>query len=104
MAAVKQAMIVTSDESRGVNFLFDDGTLTLTSSAADVGRSTIQLPIDYQAEALEITFDPKFVVDFLRVLGNEDAVRVELNDSDKAGVFKAGGDYTYVVMPLQRDR
>ena len=104
IAAVKQAMIVTSDESRGVNFLFDDGTLTLTSSAADVGRSTIQLPIDYQAEALEITFDPKFLVDFLRVLGNEDAVRVELNDSDKAGVFKAGGDYTYVVMPLQRDR
>ena len=104
LAAVKQAMIVTSDESRGVDFLFDDGTLTLTSSAADVGRSTIQLPIDYQADALEITFDPKFLVDFLRVLGAEDAVRVELNDSDKAGVFKSGGDYTYVVMPLQRDR
>ena len=104
LAATKQAMIVTSDESRGVNFRFDDGTLTLTSSAADVGASTIQLPIDYQTDPLEIMFDPKFVVDFLRVLGPEDAVRVELNDSNKAGVFRAGGDYTYVVMPLQRDR
>lgn len=102
--AVRQAQIVTSDESRGVNFEFNDGTLTLTSSAADVGNSTIQLPIDYAHEGMTITFDPRFLVEFLRVLGAEDTVQIRLNDSDKAGVFVADGGYTYVVMPLQRDR
>ena len=102
--AVRQAQIVTSDESRGVNFEFNDGTLKLTSSAADVGNSTIQLPIDYSHEGMTITFDPRFLVEFLRVLGAEDSVQVKLNDSDKAGVFTADGGYTYVVMPLQRDR
>ena len=103
-AAVRQAQIVTSDESRGVNFEFSDGTLTLTSSAADVGASTVQVPIDYAHEAMTITFDPRFLVEFLRVLDGEDSVRVKMNDSDKAGVFTAGEGYTYVVMPLQRDR
>ena len=103
-AAVRQAQIVTSDESRGVNFEFNDGTLTLTSSAADVGNSTIQVPIDYSHEGLTITFDPRFLVEFLKVLDAEDSVRVKLNDSDKAGVFTSGEGYTYVVMPLQRDR
>ena len=104
LAAVRQAQIVTSDESRGVNFLFDDGTLTLTSAAADVGRSKVQLPIDYQTDPLEIKFDPKFLVDFLRVLGPEQAIRVELSDGARAGVFRAGDDYTYVVMPLEQRR
>ena len=103
-AAVRQAQIVTSDESRGVNFEFNDGTLTLTSSAADVGNSTIQVPIDYAHEGLTITFDPRFLVEFLRVLDGEDSVEVKLNDPDKAGVFQSGEGYTYVVMPLQRDR
>ena len=36
--AVEQASIVTSEESRGVDFRFSDGLLRLSSQAADVGQ------------------------------------------------------------------
>ena len=55
--AVEQASIVTSEESRGVDFQFADGILKLTSQAADVGSSHVDLPIAYDGKAVEITFD-----------------------------------------------
>ena len=103
-SAVRQAQIVTSDETRGVDFTFEDGNLTLTSRAADVGASKIELPVPYSGDAFTITFDPRFVADFLKVLEPEATFTVGLNDPDSAAVLRAGGDYIYVIMPLSRDR
>ncbi|MFH5805017.1 DNA polymerase III subunit beta [Alienimonas sp. DA493] len=103
-SAVRQAQIVTSDETRGVDFTFEDGNLTLTSRAADVGASKIELPVPYDGESFTITFDPRFVADFLKVLEPEATFTLGLNDPDSAAVLRTGGDYTYVIMPLSRDR
>ena len=46
-AAVRQAAIVTSEESRGIDFTFGDGTLVLAGQAAEVGQSRVELPIGY---------------------------------------------------------
>lgn len=102
-SAVRQAMIVTNEESRGVDFSFESGSLTLNSQAADVGTSTVQLPISYDGEATVVTFDPKFVSDFLKVLDPASQVTLNLIDANSAAVFRADEKYTYVVMPLQRD-
>jgi DNA polymerase-3 subunit beta len=102
--AVRQAQIVTSDESRGVDFQFADGTLTLQSQAADVGASRIELPISYGGDPLTITFDPKYVADFLRVQENDTPIVLSLTDSESQAVMRVGDAYTYVIMPLSRDR
>lgn len=103
LSAVRQSMIVTNEESRGVDFTFADGNLTLNSVGADVGTSRVELPISYDGEPITITFDPKFVADFLKVLDSSSALTLNLIDAGSAAVFKADGDYTYVVMPLARD-
>lgn len=103
LSAVRQSMIVTNEESRGVDFTFADGNLTLTSVGADVGSSKIELPIGYDGEPLSVTFDPRFVAEFLRVIDPAGGLSLNLNDPNSAAVFKADGDYTYVVMPLARD-
>ena len=102
--AVEQASIVTSDESRGVDFRFAGETLTLSSQAADVGSSHIEMPIDYDGKPVEITFDPRYLSDALKTLDDDAAITAELIDSKNAAVFKTEDGYTYVVMPLTRDR
>jgi len=102
--AVEQASIVTSEESRGVDFLFGNGLLKLSSQAADVGSSHIDLPIAYEGKPIEITFDPRYLTDALRTLDDAATITAELIDSKNAAVFKTGDEYTYVVMPLTRDR
>jgi DNA polymerase-3 subunit beta len=102
--AVEQASIVTSDESRGVDFRFGEGVLKLSSQAADVGSSHIELPIAYEGKPVEITFDPRYLTDALKTLDDSAEITTELIDSKNAAVFKTEDRYTYVVMPLTRDR
>ena len=102
--AVEQASIVTSEESRGVDFQFSSGVLRLASQAADVGSSHVELPIAYEGKSVEITFDPRYLTDALKTLDDNTAITVELIDSKNAAVFKTDDRYTYVVMPLTRDR
>lgn len=103
-SAVRQAQIVTNEESRGVDFSFSNGKLTLASSAADVGQSNVELPIAYDGEEFTITFDPRFVADFLRILDNGMTVKLNLIDGESPAVFTTEDQYRYVVMPLSRDQ
>jgi DNA polymerase-3 subunit beta len=103
-SAVRQAQIVTSEESRGVDFQFGSGLLTLCSRAANIGESKVELPIAYDGSELVITFDPRYIADFLRVLEPEQSIKLELSDSESAAVFRTEDGYTYIVMPLSRDR
>jgi len=103
-AAVRQAQIVTNEESRGVDFNFASGMLTLKSIAAEIGESKVELPIAYEGAELPITFDPRYVADFLKVLEPEQQVKLDLIDSESAAVLRTDDGYTYIIMPLSRDR
>lgn len=103
-SAVRQAAIVTSEESRGIDFTFGDGSLVLAGQTAEVGQSRIELPIAYSGQAISITLDPRFVNDFLKVLEPEKTFTIDLQDSDAAAVCTTDDGYGYVIMPLARDR
>lgn len=103
-AAVRQSLIVTDEESRGVDFHFSNSVLALSSQASAVGESRIELPIEYDHDEVRITFDPKYVAEFLRVLAPETLVDLQLTDSDTAAVFRVEDSYIYVIMPLTQDR
>jgi len=104
LAVVRQSQIVTNEESRGVDFEFRDGLMTLISQAPDIGESRVDLPISYDAQPLTISLDPKFVSEFLRVLDTSKTVHVELTDGESAVVLKTDDGSVYIVMPLSRDR
>jgi DNA polymerase-3 subunit beta len=103
-SAVRQAAIVTSEESRGIDFTFGEGSLVLSGQTAEVGQSRVELPIAYDGKAIAITLDPRFVLDFLKVLEPEKTFTLDLQDSDSAAVCTTDDGYGYVVMPLARDR
>ena len=88
----------------GVDFEFGGGVLRLKSIAADVGESKVEMPISYDGESLTITFDPRYIAEFLRILDAGSSVKLLLNDSDSAALLKTDDGYQYVVMPLSRER
>lgn len=103
-AAVRQAAIVTSDESRGVDFTFGEGMLVLAGRAAEVGDSRVEMPIGYDGEPITISLDPRYMMDFLKTLDAEKSFTVDLADGDSAAVATVDDGYGYVIMPLARDR
>jgi DNA polymerase-3 subunit beta len=103
-AAVRQAAIVTSDESRGVDFAFGDGKVVLTGRTAQIGQSRVEFPVAYDGKPVTITLDPRYFSDFLRVLDPQATFTLELKDSESAAVCSTEDGYGYVIMPLARDR
>lgn len=98
-SAVRQAAIMTDEESKKVTFGFAKGKLTLQASGAETGRSKVELPIEYDGKAIDIRFDPKYLTDMLRVLDTDAALTLELVDGNSPALFRVG-NYSYIVMPL----
>lgn len=99
LSALKRAALLTNEESKGVRFCFDDGTLTLSSRAPEQGEATISFPVNLGGEKLEIGFNPVFLFDVLRVI-HEDEFVFALKAENRPGVVRLGQHYTYVIMPV----
>src|SRR6185295_7611080 len=86
LANVRQAAIVASEETKGIDLTFGDGTLLMSGSTADVGEAKVEMPIDYKGKPITITLNHRFVADFLKVLESQKSFTVDLNDSDSPAV------------------
>ena len=62
------------------------------------------MPLSYEGKAVEITFDPRYLIDALKTLDDASTITAELIDHKNAAVFKTDDGYSYVVMPLTRER
>lgn len=100
LAAVRQAAIMTDDESKRVRFQFAKKKLTLRAQGVETGQSRVELPIEYDGKGLEISFDPKFVVDMLRVLEPDTPLTLDMNDGSSPAVIRHEPSYLYVIVPL----
>ena len=103
-SAVRQAAIVASEESRGIDFSFGDGTLVLSGTTAEVGQTRVELPIPYDGPTIALVLDHRYVSDFLRVLDPEKVITFEIENSESAAVLSTDDGYRYVIMPLARER
>ncbi|NIL95971.1 MAG: DNA polymerase III subunit beta [Planctomycetales bacterium] len=103
-SAVRQAAIVTSEESRGIDFKFGKGNVTLAAQTADTGQSRIELPIGYQGDEITIMLDPKYINDFLKVVDVDKTFTLEIRDAKSAAVCKTDDGYGYVIMPMAREK
>ena len=100
-ARVRQAKIMTDDESKRVDMTFESGKVTMTARGAATGSSEVVLPLpDYDGAEVQIAFDPEYLVEFLRALEGETTVTLEMSGGDKPALFKCGDNYVYLVMPL----
>jgi DNA polymerase-3 subunit beta len=100
MTAIRQAAIMTDDESKRVAFNFAKGKLTLAAQGAATGRSKVETTLEYEGTPIDINFDPQYLVDMLKVLDPGDPLTLDLIDGSKPALFKSGTDYQYLVMPL----
>ena len=96
---IRQAALLTSEESRGIRLAFSGEQLTLTSRSPETGEAEATMPVKFSGEPLEIAFNPTFLLDALKVVA-ADEVTMEFTAGNKPALLKVGTDFTYVVMPV----
>ena len=97
--AIRRGSIMTTDEYKLLKFKFTKGKLEISCTSPDVGEAKTVVPVEYSGDKLEIGLNPDFVLDFLKNVDTED-IKLDMKDPGTAGVFKAGGGCTYVIMPM----
>ncbi|MBN9118047.1 MAG: DNA polymerase III subunit beta [Planctomycetes bacterium] len=101
LARVRQAAIMTDDESKRVDMVFEAGKVTMTARGAQTGSSEVVLELpEYDSDRTEIAFDSQYLIEFLRALEGEATVTLEMSTGTRAALFTCGEGYAYLVMPL----
>lgn len=103
--ACEQVVIMTSEESRGVDFVFEKDSLRMACQAADVGSGDREIEIStVSGEPVEASLDVRYLIEALKPLAKDAVLKWELIDAKNALVFKTEDRYSHVIMPLTRDR
>jgi DNA polymerase-3 subunit beta len=101
LSRVRQAAIMTDDESKRVDLSFEAGKVTMKARGAETGSSEVVMMLpEYDGSPVTIAFDPQYVIEFLRAIDGEPTVQLELSDGTKPALFQVGDTYKYLVMPL----
>jgi DNA polymerase III subunit beta len=98
--ALRRAEIMTSEKSNSVKLAFTKNNLAITANSPEVGEARESLAINYKGKDISIAFNPKYLIDPLNALANDD-VFIELIDELSPGVLKINGPFVYVVMPMR---
>ena len=97
---LRQAAVLTSDETRSVTLTFGRNVLVMESRTPEVGEAKVEMDIDYDGDEVALAFDTRFLRDVLDVLKG-DAVKLELKDGTRPGMIREGKEFTYVMMPMK---
>lgn len=99
LAATRQAAIVTSEQSKGVTYVFTSDGIHLTARSAEAGESSVTCPVVEFGQPATVKLDPAFVAELLRSVDPHEPFEVEAVDASSAVTFRSG-DCRAVIMPL----
>jgi DNA polymerase-3 subunit beta len=99
--ALRQVLVTTQAESRGVHLDIAKRSLVATTQASDLGRSESEVPVDFEGE-YHAMFDPRFLLEMTRAYPPETTLELMVTDGESPLRCECGGT-TWVVMPMCKE-
>ena len=101
-AAVDRVSTISSERGRAVKLSLTEGKLTLSVTNPDSGSATEELEVDYDAPALDIGFNARYLLDITMQLDSDTAL-FKLADPGSPTVIqdRDGAAALYVLMPMR---
>ena len=101
-AAVDRVSTVSSERGRAVKLSLGDGKLVLSVTNPDSGSATEELEVEYAADALDIGFNSRYLLDITAQLEGE-AAELKLADPGSPTLLRDrdSANALYVLMPMR---
>ncbi|WP_035615847.1 DNA polymerase III subunit beta [Haloferula sp. BvORR071] len=97
---VRRVSLLSSDKSNSVKLVFGANSVEVTANSPDVGEARETMEVQYSGKAMQIAFNPEFLMAPLRNLESE-TVYLDLIDEMSPGVIRIDGSFLYVIMPMR---
>ena len=100
--SVDRVSAISNEKSRAVKLVLESDKLGLSVSNPDSGSASDELSVSYSADAMEIGFNARYLMDIAGQLDGETAT-FELADSGSPTLVRDGDDTQalYVLMPMR---
>ena len=101
-AAVDRVSTISSERGRAVKLAVADGKLTLSVTNPDSGSAVEELEVDYEAAAIDIGFNARYLLDITAQL-DSDVALFKLADPGSPTLIldRDGAAALYVLMPMR---
>lgn len=85
-----------------LRFAFAEGELTVAAETPEVGDASEALPCAFEGEALEIAFNPQFLIEGIESVDTDEIV-LRLTSPLRPGLLEPAADegFSYLVMPIR---
>jgi DNA polymerase-3 subunit beta len=99
---LKRMSILATDNYKGAVFTFNDNKLVVTATNPDFGESKEETVIEFSGNPIEAAFNPKFFMDTLSVI-DEENVTINIVDGSRPCIVEGDTDKTFigVIMPMR---
>jgi DNA polymerase-3 subunit beta len=100
--AVDRVSTISSERGRAVKLALNEGRLTLSVNNPDSGSATEEIEVDYDAPALDIGFNARYLLDITSQLDGDTAL-FKLADPGSPTLIqdRDGAPALYVLMPMR---
>ena len=100
--AVDRVSTISSEKSRAVKMVVQDGQITLSANSPDYGMASDEMEVDYSGEAIEIGFNARYLLDIAQQIEGDQA-RFLMSDGASPTVILDLSDQAalYVLMPMR---
>jgi DNA polymerase-3 subunit beta len=100
--AIRRVSLLSSERSRAIKFAFTSGKVTVHINNPDLGTATETVPVTYDGDDVEVTFNARYMLDTLSSM-NVETVELGLKDELSPCVISQKGqeDYISVIMPMR---
>jgi len=99
-AMVRQASLLTSEQSSSVRLQFEKSRLVISASSPELGEARVSMPVKLEGEPLSIGFNPRCLREALSSLDGEE-VAFRLTDAVSPGIFLNDDDFLHLIMPMR---
>lgn len=100
-AVTKRAAICSNERNGAVKYSFKKGMIIVNSASQNMDFED-ELEVDYKGPDFQVSFNPKFVLDILKQLGDKNAIFDFATPATPVMVRIPGNEeFLYIVMPLR---
>ena len=100
--AVDRVSTISSEKSRAVKLVIENGGITLSASSPENGTATEEIEITYTGPGIEIGFNSRYLLDIAQQIEGE-AAEISLADAASPTIVRDRTDSSalYVLMPMR---
>ena len=89
------------DATSSVVLNFTENKVVIEASSSELGDGTDFVDVEFSGEPFDVSFNPQFLVDPLRITGAE-TIKFKLNDPLNPVALEAEEGFVNVIMPIRK--